>query len=151
MAHGTRINGAVYGITGGKCLVSGTEYSIKKGRTLINGTGYDVQFKRVATITITGSSRLPTGTSRKFAFETTFPDGSIEYRSFDGIYVFEIPEGGAYLKIEPGTYFDATLRVNGSPTGGGSRSVRFGEETKVYEAKIEFSASGAKYYANLIY
>lgn len=44
MAHGTRINGTVYGVTGGKCLVGGTEYGIKKGRTLIGGTGYDVVF-----------------------------------------------------------------------------------------------------------
>lgn len=44
MAHGTRINGTSYGITGGKCLVGGTEYSIKKGRTLIGGTGYDITF-----------------------------------------------------------------------------------------------------------
>ena len=44
MAHGTRINGTSYGITGGKCLVNGTSYSIKKGRTLIGGTGYDITF-----------------------------------------------------------------------------------------------------------
>lgn len=44
MAHGTRINGTAYGITGGKCLVGGTTYSIKKGRTLIGGTGYDIAF-----------------------------------------------------------------------------------------------------------
>lgn len=44
MAHGTRINGTAYGITGGKCLVNGTAYSIKKGRTLIGGTGYDITF-----------------------------------------------------------------------------------------------------------
>ena len=44
MAHGTRINGTAYGITGGKCLVGGTEYAIKKGRTLIGGTGYDISF-----------------------------------------------------------------------------------------------------------
>ena len=42
MAHGTRINGTAYGVTGGKCLVGGTAYSIKKGRTLIGGTGYDI-------------------------------------------------------------------------------------------------------------
>ena len=44
MAHGTRINGTSYGITGGKCLVGGTEYSIQKGRTLVGGTGYDIAF-----------------------------------------------------------------------------------------------------------
>lgn len=44
MAHGTRINGTAYGVTGGKCLVGGTAYSIKKGRTLIGGTGYDIAF-----------------------------------------------------------------------------------------------------------
>ena len=44
MAHGTRINGTAYGVTGGKCLVGGTEYGIKKGRTLVDGTGYNVKF-----------------------------------------------------------------------------------------------------------
>lgn len=44
MAHGTRVNGTAYGITGGKCLVGGTGYKIKKGRTLIGGTGYDIAF-----------------------------------------------------------------------------------------------------------
>lgn len=44
MAHGTRVNGTAYGITGGKCLVGGTGYKIKKGRTLIGGTGYDITF-----------------------------------------------------------------------------------------------------------
>lgn len=44
MAHGTRINGTAYGVTGGKCLVGGTAYSIKKGRALVGGTGYDVAF-----------------------------------------------------------------------------------------------------------
>lgn len=44
MAHGTRVNGASYGITGGKCRVGGTSYSIQGGRTLVNGTGYDIAF-----------------------------------------------------------------------------------------------------------
>ena len=44
MAHGTRINGTAYGITGGKCLVNGTVYGIKKGRTLVGGTGHDISF-----------------------------------------------------------------------------------------------------------
>lgn len=44
MAHGTKISGVAYGISGGKCLVGGTEYAIKKGRTLIGGTGYDISF-----------------------------------------------------------------------------------------------------------
>ena len=46
MAHGTKVNGSAYGITGGKCLVDGTEYAIKKGRTLIGGTGYDINFAK---------------------------------------------------------------------------------------------------------
>ena len=44
MAHGTKISGTAYGITGGKCLVKGTAYGIKNGRTLIGGTGYDISF-----------------------------------------------------------------------------------------------------------
>ena len=52
MAHGTRINGTAYGITGGKCLVNGTAYSIKKGRTLVSGTGYDISFGQPALVEI---------------------------------------------------------------------------------------------------
>ena len=44
MAHKTRVNGTIYDVKGGKCLVGGTSYDIKKGRTLINGTGYDITF-----------------------------------------------------------------------------------------------------------
>ena len=44
MAHGTKIGGTNYGISGGKCRVNGTNYSIKKGRTLVGGTGYDIAF-----------------------------------------------------------------------------------------------------------
>lgn len=44
MAHGTKIGGTNYGISGGKCRVNGTNYSIKKGRTLVGGTGYDILF-----------------------------------------------------------------------------------------------------------
>ena len=52
MAHGTKINGTAYGITGGKCLVGGTAYGIKKGRTLIGGTGYDITFGPETTVTV---------------------------------------------------------------------------------------------------
>ena len=44
MAHKTRVNGTIYDVKGGKCLVGGTSYDIKKGRTIINGTGYDITF-----------------------------------------------------------------------------------------------------------
>ena len=44
MAHKTRVNGTIYDVKGGKCLVGGTSYDIKKGRTLINGTGYEIKF-----------------------------------------------------------------------------------------------------------
>lgn len=39
------VNGTVYEVKGGKCMVGGTVYSIKKGRTLIAGTGYAVKFQ----------------------------------------------------------------------------------------------------------
>ena len=44
MAHKTRVNGTIYDVKGGKCLVGGTSYDIKKGRTLIGGTGHDITF-----------------------------------------------------------------------------------------------------------
>lgn len=44
MAHGTRINGTSYGVTGGRCMVNGTAYSIKKGRTMVNGTVKEILF-----------------------------------------------------------------------------------------------------------
>ena len=56
MAHGTRINGTSYGITGGKCLVGGTAYSIKKGKVLIGGTAYDISFGSPGTVIIDGNS-----------------------------------------------------------------------------------------------
>lgn len=59
MAHGTRINGTSYGITGGRCLVNGTAYSIKKGRTLLGGTGYDVNIDTKIKITITCANNSP--------------------------------------------------------------------------------------------
>lgn len=62
MAHGTRINGTSYGITGGKCRVGGTAYSISKGRTLVGGTGYDISFAPGTTIIIDGTGDW--GTSR---------------------------------------------------------------------------------------
>lgn len=53
MAHGTRINGTSYGVTGGKCLVGGTSYDIKKGRTLVGGTGYGIEFWAPTRINVT--------------------------------------------------------------------------------------------------
>ena len=44
MAHGVKINGTNYGISGGKVMVNGTNYEISKGRTLVGGTGYDIAF-----------------------------------------------------------------------------------------------------------
>ena len=59
MAHGTRINGTAYGITGGKCLVGGTTYSIKKGRTLISGTGYEILFSKPTEVFVNLPNGLP--------------------------------------------------------------------------------------------
>lgn len=56
MAHGTRINGTTYGVTGGKCLVGGTAYDVKKGRTLVGGTGYDISFAPVLSPTLNDNS-----------------------------------------------------------------------------------------------
>lgn len=53
MAHGTKINGTSYGISGGKTKIGGTAYSISKGRTKVGGTGYDVSFTFVELITFT--------------------------------------------------------------------------------------------------
>lgn len=53
MAHGTRINGTAYGVTGGKCFVAGTEYSIKKGCALVDGTGYGIEFWEPTRINVT--------------------------------------------------------------------------------------------------
>lgn len=44
MSHKTRVNGTLYDVTGGKCLIGGTGYDIKKGKTLVGGTGYDIAF-----------------------------------------------------------------------------------------------------------
>lgn len=73
MAHGTRINGTAYGITGGKCMVNGTAYSIKKGRTLIGGTGYDITFGPETTVTV---SQDPENSYRLRGIYVTVNDGS---------------------------------------------------------------------------
>lgn len=73
MAHGTRINGTSYGITGGKCLVNGTSYSIKKGRTLIGGTGYDITFGPETTVTV---SQSPENSSELKGIYATVNGGS---------------------------------------------------------------------------
>ena len=44
MAHGVRIAGTAYGVSGGKTRVGGTEYSISGGKTRVGGTGYDISF-----------------------------------------------------------------------------------------------------------
>lgn len=61
MAHGTRINGTAYGVTGGKCLVGGTGYNIKKGRTLVGGTGYDVLFSMPTKVVVSGNGKHQEG------------------------------------------------------------------------------------------
>lgn len=42
MGQKVEVDGTVYDLKAGKCLVGGTAYAVNKGRTLINGTGYDV-------------------------------------------------------------------------------------------------------------
>lgn len=44
MAHGVKINGTNYGISGGKVMVGGTAYSVSGGKTKVNGTNYTVSF-----------------------------------------------------------------------------------------------------------
>lgn len=79
MAHGTRVNGASYGITGGKCRVNGTVYDIKKGRTLIGGTGYDITFKTEAIINVDVTA-FP-GAPSVARIQFTKADGGSEYIS----------------------------------------------------------------------
>ena len=83
MAHGTRINGAAYGTTGGKCLVDGTAYGIKKGRTLVNGTGYDIFFGGPTKIQVTRG----TGNKRNCYF-TINGDASTPYYEYDTVLNF---------------------------------------------------------------
>ena len=47
MAHGVRINGTAYGISGGKTLINGTAYGISGGKTRIGGTAYSISFAGV--------------------------------------------------------------------------------------------------------
>ena len=118
MAHGTRINGTAYGITGGKCLVNGTTYSIKKGRTLIGGTGYDVNFAKETkviiiedntgkfnTIKINNTSYFDAGTHN-------FPIGEnvdLYLFSYDGVTVNGSSVGQRYSENVTGK----TVRLSG--------------------------------------
>ena len=91
MAHGTRINGTSYGITGGKCLVNGTAYSIKKGKTLVGGTEYDISFgPKLAKITASGTGDLR--------------DAFIQITDENGYMQTIIDEGTYYAKIGSEVY-----------------------------------------------
>lgn len=61
MAHGTKIGGTNYGISGGKCRVNGTNYSIKKGRTLVGGTNYSITFVEPVTVRLIFKNDLDDG------------------------------------------------------------------------------------------
>ena len=84
MAHKTRVNGTIYDVKGGKCLVGGTSYDIKKGRTLINGTGYDITFEDTIGKTWVINARLyATAFNASYKFNAKFvSNGSTFYGFF---------------------------------------------------------------------
>ena len=52
MAHGVRIDGTAYSVSGGKTRVDGTFYGVSRGRTRVDGTGRDITFARTGPTTV---------------------------------------------------------------------------------------------------
>lgn len=111
MAHGTRINGNAYGITGGKCRVNGTGYSIKKGRTLIGGTGYDITFAKETTVIYSGWGAA--ASFLQINGEGIYEDGTFIYDAGVSVEVrFRHPNGDIIVDGE-NMGSDVTLDVTG--------------------------------------
>lgn len=83
MAHGTKINGTNYGISGGMTKINGASYNISNGMTKVGGTGYNIPFGP-CTFTV----QVVSGTTRieiPYYFESgmtwnDFVTGSTDYR-----------------------------------------------------------------------
>ena len=45
MAHGTKLAGTDYAVTGGQCRVDGVGYAVTGGKTRVAGTAYDIPFE----------------------------------------------------------------------------------------------------------
>ena len=107
MAHGTRINGTSYGITGGKCLVGGTVYKIEKGTTLVNGTKREITFMKPTTVTI---KAIKTYLSNIYINDV--------FQELDsGTTVTQTFEAGINVKIR--AECEGNITVNGVPIEGG--------------------------------
>lgn len=125
MAHGTRINGTSYGITGGKCLVGGTGYKIKKGRTLIGGTGYDIAFGtpvgsvpegQVITIHENGSPIEYFVARHNYESDLNGSGGTLVFRkpTTDGEVIWD-SEGNSYSVSEVDNWLNTTFLSRLSP------------------------------------
>lgn len=111
MAHGTKINGTSYGVTGGKCLVGGTEYSVQKGRTLVGGTGYNIQFKPFTTVEL-----IEIGTYVKVEINGKLYTGStkLEFGANDAVTLHVYDTRGISLNgDDPTKRTELTLDVTG--------------------------------------
>lgn len=111
MAHGTRINGTAYGITGGKCLVGGTAYDIKKGRTLVGGTGYGIEFGAPTRINVTkgiayyNDTYIQINEGKKISSTQT-----LEFEAGENVILFAHAEG-------MGQAYPGIITINGEEVG----------------------------------
>lgn len=111
MAHGTKINGTSYGVTGGKCLVGGTAYDIKKGRTLIGGTGYSIEFWAPTRINVTKETQ---GYNDTFITvnggERISSTKTLEFEAGENVILFAFAAG-------LGTAYPGIITLNGKEVG----------------------------------
>ena len=108
--HRTMVDGAVWGISSGRCFVDGVGYSIKKGRTLVDGVGYDVSFASPVAVTITGDDTYGRATVTINGTEYESPQSGLLCMTGDTITFF-VSAGriaSTYLRIDDETIFSGT-------------------------------------------
>lgn len=158
MAHGTRIGGTAYGITGGKCIVDGTEYSVQKGRTLVGGTGYSISLASKTAISIDGYGYYSGDPGRKVVAKVSI--NSINEISTPGNYEFNAGETviikATILNVQASK--TGYIKVNGDTVATVTRHP-FGETNtaeysidvsgKIVQIKLEGAFFSGGYYGNI--
>lgn len=126
MAHGTRINGTAYGVTGGKCLVGGTAYSIKKGRTLIGGTGYDINLNSYDPVLNNNTWEQIAEASINGVAESIWNVGDTKEITLSGSVFSGITQWGQKVSIDvSGTYLCYILGFNHNAALEGDNLIHF--------------------------
>ena len=153
MAHGTKVNGSSYGITGGRCFVGGTGYNIKKGRTLVGGTGYDVLFSMPTKVVVSGNGKHQEGPFT-YTLATVSVNGAKEITSAK-TYDFEAGvEESVKLKIvNESASKTGYINVDGVNVASARRNqtatYTLGATGKTVQVALSYSEYGGGYYGNI--